>query len=94
MSDVIYECARDGEQFDTLTEFNEHLDTHNGIEDVSDEDDILSDPSGSVGSDDTAEADLDRMVQAASVPNLATLFKRGKDAGLIKADGFEYGSKA
>jgi hypothetical protein len=26
---------------------------------------------------------LDSLVQAASVPNLASLFKRGKDAGLI-----------
>lgn len=27
---------------------------------------------------------MDSMVQAASVPSLATLFQRGKDAGLLK----------
>lgn len=30
------------------------------------------------------DARLDRMVAAASVPNLASLFQRGKDAGLLK----------
>lgn len=43
---------------------------------------------------DTAEAteqELDDLVAAGSVPNLATLFKRGKEAGLIKP-GKEYGS--
>lgn len=35
---------------------------------------IVSDP------DDT----MDQMIQRASVPNLATLFQRGKDAGLLK----------
>jgi hypothetical protein len=33
---------------------------------------------------------LDQMVQQASIPNLATLFKRAKDAGII-APGKEYG---
>lgn len=28
---------------------------------------------------------MDQLVQAASVPSLATLFQRGKDAGLLKA---------
>lgn len=37
------------------------------------------------------EDTMDAMVKAASVPNLATLFQRGKDRGLIKA-GTEYGS--
>ena len=27
---------------------------------------------------------MDQMVQAASIPNLATLFRRGKEAGLLK----------
>jgi hypothetical protein len=39
------------------------------------------------------EADMDQMVQRASVPNLASLFKRGKEAGLIKP-GTEYGHTA
>ena len=30
------------------------------------------------------DARLDELVESASVPNLATLFKRGKDAGLLK----------
>lgn len=33
----------------------------------------------------------DAMIQAASAPSLATLFQRGKDAGLIKP-GKEYGN--
>jgi hypothetical protein len=33
---------------------------------------------------------LDQMVQQASIPNLATLFKRAKDAGVITT-GKEYG---
>ncbi len=33
---------------------------------------------------------LDTLVEAASAPNLATLFQRAKDAGHIKA-GVEYG---
>lgn len=37
-----------------------------------------------------AEVDLDDMVRAASIPNLASLFRKGKDAGLIKP-GKEYG---
>ena len=31
-----------------------------------------------------ADDRLDELVEQASVPNLATLFKRGKDAGLLK----------
>lgn len=31
-----------------------------------------------------ADDSLDSMVQAASIPSLATLFKRGKEAGLLK----------
>lgn len=31
-----------------------------------------------------ADGSLDQLVEAASVPNLATLFQRGKDAGLLK----------
>lgn len=31
-----------------------------------------------------AEATMDQLVQAASVPNLASLFQRGKEAGLLK----------
>lgn len=37
------------------------------------------------------EDTMDQMVQRASVPNLASLFKAGKDAGLIKP-GKEYGN--
>lgn len=37
-----------------------------------------------------ADDSLDTMIQKASVPNLATLFQRGKDAGLIQP-GKEYG---
>lgn len=33
---------------------------------------------------------IEELVYAASIPNLATLFQRGKDAGLIKPSG-EYG---
>jgi hypothetical protein len=33
---------------------------------------------------------MDSMVQAASIPNLATLFKRAKDAGLT-VSGTDYG---
>lgn len=39
-------------------------------------------------SDDTMET----LVQAASIPNLATLFQRGKDSGLIKAASAGYDS--
>lgn len=46
----------------------------------------VSDPSGTLSDDD-----LDQMVERDSRPNLATLFQRGKDAGLIKP-GKEYGS--
>ena len=35
----------------------------------------------------------DEMMERASVPNLASLFQRGKEAGLIKP-GKEYGSSA
>jgi hypothetical protein len=37
-----------------------------------------------------SEDELDRLVERGSVPNLASLFKKGKDAGLIKP-GKEYG---
>jgi hypothetical protein len=30
------------------------------------------------------DATLDQMIQDASIPNLAAMFKRGQDAGLIK----------
>lgn len=33
---------------------------------------------------------LDQMVQAASVPDLATLFRRAKDSGAINTAGPEY----
>lgn len=33
---------------------------------------------------------MDTLVEAASIPNLAALFQKGKDAGLIKP-GVEYG---
>jgi len=46
----------------------------------------VSDPGATLNEDD-----LDTMVQRASTPNLATLFQRGKDAGLITA-GKEYGN--
>lgn len=36
------------------------------------------------GIEELDEGSLDRMVEAASVPNLAALFQRGKDAGLLK----------
>ena len=36
---------------------------------------------GKVSVDDDS---LDQLVEAASVPNLAALFKRGKEAGLLK----------
>lgn len=36
------------------------------------------------------EDELDHQVEAASIPSLATLFKRGKERGLIKP-GKEYG---
>lgn len=44
------------------------------------------------GSIDKSEADMDTMIQAASVPNLASLFQAGKDAGLIKPTTM-YGGK-
>lgn len=51
--------------------------------------------SGGEVSDTDAKVDtedmMDRMVQRASVPNLAALFKAGKDAGLIKP-GMGYGN--
>ena len=47
----------------------------------------VSDP----GTTMEADADLDQLVQKASTPSLATLFQRGKDAGLLKP-GKEYGS--
>lgn len=37
--------------------------------------------------------DLDNLVERASVPNLASLFKRGKEKGLIKATT-NYGESA
>lgn len=40
------------------------------------------DPKGGIVSEETDSMDL--MVQAASTPSLATLFQRGKDAGLLK----------
>ena len=48
----------------------------------------VSDVGTRIGGD---EGDLDRMVERASVPNLAALFKRGKEAGLIQP-GKEYGN--
>jgi hypothetical protein len=39
------------------------------------------------------EDTMDALVQRASTPNLASLFKAGKDAGLIKA-GPQYGNGA
>lgn len=36
---------------------------------------------GNVSAD---ESSLDQLVEAASVPNLASLFRRGKEAGLLK----------
>lgn len=39
----------------------------------------------------TDEATEDQLIEQASVPNLAALFKQGKDAGLIKP-GKEYGN--
>lgn len=39
----------------------------------------------------TDEADLDQMVAAASVPNLASLYRKGKKKGLLKPQQ-EYGS--
>lgn len=44
----------------------------------------VSDP-GTRMRDVTDEDNLDQMVQAASVPNLASLFRKGKERGLIKA---------
>lgn len=36
-----------------------------------------------------ADAKIDEAIQAVSIPNLAALFKAGKDAGLIKpVDGY------
>ena len=43
--------------------------------------DDTSPKGGTQGAD---ESSLDQLVEAASVPNLAALFKRGKDAGLLK----------
>ena len=39
------------------------------------------------------EDTMDQLVQRASVPNLASLFKRGKEAGLIKPNT-HYGETA
>lgn len=36
------------------------------------------------GTEGPDESSLDQLVEAASVPNLAALFKRGKEAGLLK----------
>lgn len=36
------------------------------------------------GTEDVTDDTMDTMIQRASVPSLATLFKRGKDAGLLK----------
>ena len=50
-------------------------------------------PRGGTPSDSSTkmdEAAMDRMVQTASTPSLATLFQRGKDAGLLKPQQ-EYG---
>ena len=43
-----------------------------------------ADTSSKGGNVSVDESSLDRMVEAASVPNLAALFKRGKEAGLLK----------
>lgn len=48
----------------------------------------MSEAGGNVSNED---ADLDRLVQKASTPSLASLFQAGKDAGLLQA-GKEYGS--
>lgn len=42
------------------------------------------DTSSKGGTEATDESSLDQLVEAASVPNLAALFKRGKEAGLLK----------
>jgi hypothetical protein len=40
-----------------------------------------------------ADDTMDNLIQRASVPNLATLFKRGQQAGLLKP-GKDYGDTA
>ena len=43
-----------------------------------------------MGGVDNDEDDLDQLVQKASIPNLASLFRKGKEKGLIQAQQ-EYG---
>lgn len=45
----------------------------------------------SVPSTTMSEDELDKLVEKASTPNLASLFRKGKEAGLIQA-GKEYGN--
>lgn len=45
----------------------------------------------SVPSTTMSENELDKLVEKASTPNLASLFRKGKEAGLIQT-GKEYGN--
>jgi len=51
----------------------------------------MTDTPGATKTLSADEANMDQMVQAASVPNLASLFQHAKDTGLIKPV-LEYGS--
>lgn len=81
-------CTECGMSFDSPLEYLHHSCTPEevGSAEVSAPADTLS---GS-GEQDT-ELDMDELVRQASRPNLAVLFKKGKEAGLIQA-GKEYGN--
>lgn len=53
---------------------------------------VVSDPPTTI-KDQFTDSQLDELVHRASVPNLATLFKKAKDAGIFKP-GKEYGDSA
>ena len=52
---------------------------------------MTTDPKLSEVSTTLSEDQLDKLVEKASTPNLASLFRKGKEAGLIQT-GKEYGN--
>lgn len=69
----IFHCSGCSEDYDTKFE----LDSHQCPKDIDDTDEIVD-----VAPDE--DAILEALVVKASVPNLAALYQRGKEAGLIK----------
>lgn len=91
MSNDIYACTTCGKLFESEAEYNLHPCDDQGRDDREEDTSDLSVVDASVeAKDQFTGSELDDMVRRASVPNLASLFKRAKDAGLIKP-GKEYG---